>query len=150
MNKSGWTRLLIPLCMVTLTACPGPGDRMNFDETAQIRVVGDKVCFLVGNALDYQPADMGINRRGTLAKEKHFVFNPDLKVMDGELCIPPSFYRFPQTGQFLIEYILVSKKSPPRKVVVALEIVAGRINRVPPNDREISRPYSQLHGESTR
>lgn len=144
MNKFGWACLLIPFCLVTLTGCPGQGDRMNFDETALIHVVGDKVCFLVADALDYQPADMGINRRGTLAKKKHFVFNPDLKVTDGELCLPPSFYRFPQTGQFLIEYILVSKKGPPRKVVVALEIVEGRISSVPPDDSEMARPYSEM------
>ncbi|QUG74106.1 hypothetical protein GKQ23_03385 [Erwinia sp. E602] len=116
---------------------------MRFDETAVVSQQGDNVCFNVNDAQDYQPADMGINRRGIASKEKKFNFSPELKVTDGKLCIPPTFYHFPDKGQFLVEYVLKSKKNEdkPRSVVVTLEIKNGRIYNVTPTEREIFLPY---------
>ncbi|WP_244263010.1 putative T6SS immunity periplasmic lipoprotein [Yersinia mollaretii] len=141
--------LLCLICLLTLTGCPGIGDRVRFDETAQVRIVGDDVCFLVADAQDYQPADMGINPRGTASKNKTFIFEPNLTVANGKLCIPPSFYHFPDKGQFIVEYILISKKykDEPRKVVVTLEVMDGHIYNIPPNDMEITRPYSEMNKE---
>lgn len=138
-----WSALLSGMCLYMLTGCPGPGDRMRFDETALVIQQGDSVCFNVTDAQDYQPADIGINPRGTLSKEKDFNFAPNLSVFDGELCIPPSFYRFPDKGQFLIEYVLASKThdDEPRSFVITLEINKGRIYNVTPTERDISLPY---------
>ncbi len=141
-----WSGAFLFPCILMLTGCPGPGDRMRFDETAQVNVVGDKVCFSVTDPLDYRPADIAINPRGTPSKNKAFTFDPDLTVTEGELCIPPSFYRFPDKGQFIVEYVLTSQhhKNEPRKVVVTFESKNGRIYNVPPNNMEISRPYGEV------
>lgn len=137
------TALLSGICLLILTGCPGPGDRMLPDETAIVSKQGENVCLNVPDAQDYQPADIGINPRGTPSKNKNFNFSPGLSVIDRKLCIPPSFYRFPDKGQFIIEYILISKKhdDEPRKFVVTMEINNGRIYNVTPTEREISLPY---------
>ncbi|NDO80643.1 hypothetical protein CJP72_07615 [Citrobacter sp. NCU1] len=116
---------------------------MRFDETAQVSQQGDSVCFNVIDAQDYQPVDIGINPRGTPPKDKQFNFSPGLKVADGKLCIPPSYYLFPDKGQFIVEYILISKKdkNESRSVVVTFEINQGRIYNVTPTQKEISLPY---------
>jgi len=138
-----WSALLSGVCLFMLTGCPGPGDRMRFDETAQVSQQGDNVCFNVTDAQDYQPADIGINPRGIPSKEKNFNFTPDLTVANGKLCIPPSFYRFPDKGQFIIEYVLISKKHEDkrRSFVITLEINRGHIYNVTPTEREIALPY---------
>jgi len=129
------------LSLSVLTGCPGVGDRLEPDETAQVIAVGKNICFLVNEPADYQPNDMGINPRGTPPKEKHFDFSPDLNVTDGKLCIPPSYYHFPDKGQFIAEYILTSRKNAdkPRKVVVTFEVAPGQVRNVPPTDMEITR-----------
>lgn len=138
-----WSILLSGACLLILTGCPGPGDRMIPDETAQVSQQGGDVCFTVKDEQDYQLADIGINPRGTPSKDKDFNFSPALTVANGQLCIPPSFYRFPEKGQFIIEYLLKSEthKNAPRNVVVTLEVNYGHIYNVTPTEREITLPY---------
>lgn len=116
---------------------------MHFDETAIVSKEGSSVCMNITNAQDYQPVDMGVNIRGTPSKEKNYDFSPNLTVNNGRLCIPPSFYQFPDKGQFIIEYVMKSKKNPkrPRNFVVTLEVDKGRIFNVTPTQREIFLPY---------
>ncbi|WP_455916865.1 putative T6SS immunity periplasmic lipoprotein [Pantoea agglomerans] len=80
---------------------------------------------------------------GISSKEKNFDFTPNLTVSDGKLCIPPSFYRFPHKGQFIIEYVLTSKKhhDEPRSFVITLEINNDHIYNVTLTEREINLPY---------
>lgn|GEM_PF-392906 len=143
MVSISWSLLLSGMCLLMLTGCPGPGDRGRFDETAQVSQQGDSVCFNVTDAEDYQPADIGINPRGISSKENNFNFTPNLTVSDGKLCIPPSFYRFPRKGQFIIEYVLTSKKhhDEPRSFVITLEINNYHIYNVTLTEREINLPY---------
>ncbi|MBF7978979.1 MULTISPECIES: hypothetical protein [Rahnella] len=105
-----WSGLLLLLSLPVLTGCPGPGDRMRPDETAQVSQQDESVCF---------------------------------NVTDGKLCIPPSFYRFPDKGQFIVEYLLTSAKheGKPRNFVVTLEVNHGHVYNVTPTEREISLPY---------
>ena len=131
------------ICLLMLTGCPGSGDRMRFDETAQVSQQGENICFNVPDAQDYQPTDIAINPRGTSAKDKAYSFTPDLIVSDGKLCIPPSIYHFPDNGQFTIESVLTSKihNNEPRSFVLTVEIKKGRIYNVTPTEREIFLPY---------
>src|SRR5436190_13076600 len=133
-----WAALLSGVPLQMLIGCPGPGDRARFDETAQVIQQGDSVCFNIPDAQGYQLADIGINPRGTPSKEKHFSFTPGLRIDEGTLCIPPSFYRFPGKGQFIIEYVLISKKhdDEPRNFVITLEINKGHVYNVTPTERE--------------
>lgn len=134
---------LTGMCLLLLTGCPGPGDRLTPDETAKVTQKGENVCFSIDDSRDYQPANIGINPRGTLSKDKNFYFSPDLTIADDLLCIPPSFYRFPDKGQFIVEYTLTSNKydDSPRKFVVTFEINSGHIYNVTPTEREILLPY---------
>ncbi|WP_260471567.1 putative T6SS immunity periplasmic lipoprotein [Enterobacter hormaechei] len=133
------------LCLVILTGCPGPGDRFIPHETTSVSKQGKNVCFNIKDAQDYQPVDIGINPRGIPLKEKDFNFSPELTIVDGKLCIPPSFYHFPDNGRFIVEYILISKKhDEPRKFVVGVGINHGVVYNFPLTDREIARPYGSI------
>ncbi|MFB0713971.1 putative T6SS immunity periplasmic lipoprotein, partial [Buttiauxella noackiae] len=104
-----YTALLL-VSLVTMTGCPGSGDRLRPDEEATVIRVGDSLCFGVPEAEDYQPADIAINPRGTPFKEEYIIFSPALSVTDGQLCVPSSFYAFPDKGQFIVSYVLISKR----------------------------------------
>ncbi|HDR2783594.1 TPA: hypothetical protein QCJ60_002921 [Enterobacter sichuanensis] len=116
------------------------------NETTSVSKQGENVCFSIADAQDYQPADIGINPRGTSSKEKDFNFSPGLTIADGKLCIPPSFYHFPDEGQFVVEYLLISKKydDAPRKFVVGVGVGYGKVYNFPLTDREIARPYGSI------
>ncbi|MGJ8710163.1 putative T6SS immunity periplasmic lipoprotein [Pantoea agglomerans] len=129
-----------------LTGCPGPGDRMIPHETTSVSKQGENVCLDIPDAQDYQPADMEINPRGTPSKEKDFNFSPGLTIVNGKLCIPPSFYHFPDKGKLIFEYVLISKKheDEPRKFVVGVGVNNGQVYNFPLIDREIARPYGSI------
>jgi hypothetical protein len=131
---------------VALTGCPGPGDRMSLDETALVSRKGNDVCMSIHDARDYQPADMGINLRGTTPKEKEFNFSPDLKIVDGALCIPPSYYHFMDGNKYIVEFVLHSanNKDEPRNFVVGIGVNNTQVYNFPLTDREISRPYGSI------
>ncbi|HEO0718501.1 TPA: hypothetical protein U5E38_003095 [Yersinia enterocolitica] len=101
----------------------------------------NRICFLVPNADDYQPANIAINPRGTPHREKKITFDPTLRVTDGKLCIPPSFYSFPDKGQFIVGYVLTSKaqSNVPRRIVAGIEISDSRVYGIPLTDREAAR-----------
>ncbi|RUN98337.1 hypothetical protein EKN24_08395 [Enterobacter asburiae] len=131
---------------VVLTGCPGPGDRMSLDETAQVSRQGNDVCMSINDARDYQPADMGINLRGTLPKEKKFNSSPGLKIVDGALCIPPSYHCFMDGNKYIVEFVLHSEsnKDEPRNFVVGIGVNKTQVYNFPLADREISRPYGSI------
>lgn len=146
MVRAGLLTFFSGVCLFMLTGCPGYGDRLRPDETSRVSKKGESVCFNVDNAQDYQPVAIGINPRGTPPRDKDFTFSTNLTVTNDELCIPSFFYKFPDKGQFVIEYVLKSKKhrSEPRSVVVVVEFNGRQIVNLPPTDREIIRPYSDV------
>lgn len=131
---------------VVLTGCPGPGDRMSLDETAQVSRQGNDVCMSINDARDYQPADMGINLRGTPPKEKKFNFSPGLKIVDGALCIPSSYYYFMDGNKYIVEFVLHSagNKDEPRSFVVGIGVNKTQVYNFPLTDKEILRPYGSI------
>lgn len=137
---------LLLISLITLTGCPGSGDRLRPDEEATVTRAGTSLCFGVPDAEDYQPANIAINTRGTEFKEREITFSPALSVTDGQLCVPSSFYAFPDKGQFIVSYVLTSKRheDEPRRMVSGLEISQGRVFNIPLTDMEILRPYSEM------
>lgn len=140
---------LVIACSFSLTGCPGEGDRIRFDETTKVIAAGDHICFLVPDAQDYQPTLIAINPRGIPSQQQSFSSNPSLVISNGQLCIPPSFYRFPDKGQFIVEYILASRQytDEPRSVVVGIGISQGHIYNIPLTNTEINRPLSKINKE---
>lgn len=140
--KTVLSTILTIVIALILLGCPGPGDRLASDETTKVISSGDKVCFFIPEPLDYQAIDMGINSRGTASKEKVFITEPNLSVVNGKLCIPPSFYKFPKNGKLIAEFILLSKRSDnnTRKFVVGIGIANGNVYNIPLLSREITRP----------
>jgi len=129
-----------------LTGCPGQGDRLQLDETTQVNLVGANVCFHIANAQDYQPAIISINPRGTPPKNQTFVDNPPLLIKSGQLCIPPSFYKFENNKKYIVEFVLTSNRNAdePRKFVVGVGLSQDRVYNFPLTDLEILRPYGSI------
>jgi len=138
-----YSLLLLLTCLITLTGCPG--DRWRFDEETTVSTIGDSICFFVPEAEDYQPVDITIYPRGTPSRQQKIIFNPALRVVNGQLCVPPSFYAFPEKGQFIASYVLRSEhhKKPPRQMVSGVEIANGCVFNIPLTDMEIARPYGE-------
>lgn len=146
-HRKLWYSLLSGTCLLFLTGCPEDLG-VRFDETARVSREGENICFSMANKQNYPLADIGINPRETPPKSKNFTFSPDLSVIDGKLCIPPSFYRFPDQGQFIVEYRLRSgnKNRSRSKVVVTFEINNRHVYNVTPTEREIYLPYCRDAG----
>jgi hypothetical protein len=138
--------LIACVYLLTLTGCPGPGDRFRFEETAQVSRKGDNVCVNIENAQDYQPVGMGINLRGTPSKEKDFNFSPSLKVIDGELCIPPSYFNFENGSKYIVEFVLhpTLDDKEARSFVIGVGVNNNKIYNFPLTDREFARPYGSI------
>ncbi len=133
---------LLP-CLFTLTGCPGQGDRLQADEITTVQKSGNNLCFLVPDAGEYQPTILTIGQRNKPAEKMWRSGNPDLKVEDGQLCIPPALYTFPEQGQFVIRYVLKSgqENMPVRSVVAAIEVSKTGVRNLPLQSNEGVRPY---------
>ncbi|MCL6323734.1 putative T6SS immunity periplasmic lipoprotein [Pectobacterium polaris] len=116
-----------------LVGCPGSGDRLQPDELTSVRQAVNDLCFLVNNAQDYQPTLIAISTRTTQPPEWTLYENPSIVVTQGELCIPPSFYRFSDDKTYVVRYILQSKKHSDsrRSVVSAIAFTHGNVRSEP-------------------
>ncbi len=141
-----WPVRLFWLSLPLLTGCPGVGDFVRPDEISAVSTKGDAVCFSVEEPEDYQSVSITIDPRGTGFRHRKIIFDPALHIVSGQLCVPPSFYRFPDKGQFIISYVLHSKRHEdiPRRMVSGVEIAEGCIFNIPLTDREAVRPYGEL------
>ncbi|MFJ3459110.1 putative T6SS immunity periplasmic lipoprotein [Scandinavium goeteborgense] len=133
-------------CIFLLTGCPSLGDRFRLNETTQVKLIGDNVCFHITNVQDYQPAIISINPRGTPSKEQAFVDNPSLSIKSEQLCIPPAFYHFVGNGKYIVDFVLTSEINvdEPRKFVVGVGVNHSQFYNFPLTDREIARPYGTI------
>lgn len=133
-------------CIFLLMGCPGQGDRLQLDETTQVNLIGANVCFHIANAQDYQPAIISINPRGTPPKNQAFFDNPPLLIKSGQLCIPPSLYKFENNKKYIVDFVLMSvgKVDEPRKFVVGVGLSQGQVYNFPLTDLEILRPYGSI------
>lgn len=134
------------LSLVVLTGCPGQGDQLQLDETTQVNLIGDNVCFHIANAQDYQPAIISINLRGTPPKKQGFIDNSFLSIRSDQLCIPPSFYKFESNKKYIVDFVLASDRNvdEPRKFVVGVGLNQGQVYNFPLTDLEILRPYGSI------
>lgn len=141
-NLHVWrSALLSGVCLLVLTGCPEDLG-VRFDKTARVSREGGSICFSGADIQNYKLADIGINPRGIPPKSKDFIFSPDLSVVDGKLCIPPSFYHFLDNEQYIVEYRSpAGNKNKSRRVVVTFEINNGHVYNVTPTEREIFLPY---------
>ncbi|MTH48883.1 hypothetical protein GJV78_22180 [Escherichia alba] len=116
---------------------------MRPDETAYVSKKGEKICFTIPEAEDYQPVYIAINPRGRPPGEQTFTQYPPLRVDNGWLCIPPSFYPFPDSSSvpFIVETILHSSATnkPARTFVAGVGLSNGRVYAVPLTNKEITR-----------
>jgi hypothetical protein len=125
--------LLLLISLPMLTGCPGIGDRVDPDEESTVTKMGDNVCFSVSDAEDYQPVSIAIDPRGTRFRDRDITFDPPLHVENDLLCIPPSFYRFPDKGIRIISFVLNSKRhrDSARRMVAGVEMLNGYIYNIP-------------------
>ncbi|ELX2369648.1 hypothetical protein QK227_002883 [Salmonella enterica] len=137
--------LTVPFVFL-LAGCPGKGDQLQLDETTQVKLVSDSICFRITNPRDYQPAIISINLRGTPPKKQGFIDNPSLSIRSEQLCIPPSFYQFADNGKYIVDFVLTTAGNvdEPRKFVVGVGIAHGQVYNFPLTDKEILRPYGSI------
>lgn len=130
--------------LLMLTGCPWERVKYYPAETASVDRRGDAVCFLIPDEQDYQPVFISINRRGTPNNERTFTENPALYIVDGQFCIPPSFYHFSDDASepFIINLVLHSQKENrhPREFVVAFKVLDRQVYNVPLTTREYDEP----------
>ena len=122
------------ISVFTLTGCPWGEMKYYPAEKVIAWMKNDAVCFSVPESRDYQPVFISINLRGTPPKKKRFVENPILLVRENNLCVPPSFYQFPDNSEspYIVEFILQSKNksNPPRSFIAGFNMIAGKASGV--------------------
>lgn len=131
-------------CLLMLTGCPWGQMKYYPAETASTYMNGDSVCFFIPNGQDYQPVFISINLRSTPSQERIFTDDPNLTIIDGRFCIPPSFYQFPDTsaGPFIVQLVIESKDKGihPRHFVLGFEMLNRRAYDVPLTKSEYDEP----------
>lgn len=142
MKKRIFFILLFP-CAFILAGCPGQGDRLQPDEITTVKKTGNNICFLVPDAAEYQPTIMTIGQRDKPAEKMWRGDNPALKVQNGQLCIPPALYSFPEDGQYVVRYVLKSSQQNKlvRSVVAAIEVSKTGVRNLPLQSNEGVRSY---------
>lgn len=136
--------ILAVTSVFTLTGCPWGGMKYYPAETASVWMKNNAVCYYVPDSKDYQPVFISINLRNKSSKERQFTENPNLRITDGQLCISPSFYHFPDTSKapFIVEVVLQSKSKSnhPRSFVTGFEMINGKARDVSLTTREYHVP----------
>ena len=131
-------------CLLILTGCPWGHMKYFPRETARVYLKGDSICFFVPDVQDYQPVFIAINLRDISLQESQFIDNPKLRLVGGQLCIPHSFYHFPdnEAGVFIIETVFHSKNTHhhPRDFIVGFKIRDRKIYNEPLTTREYDEP----------
>lgn len=140
-NKLSCAMLLFSICILTLTGCPGRGDRISPEEKAKISMIGRSICLWVPNTEHYRLSDLSIYSRDTLPAQRKYMFGSDFKIINGTLCVPPERWPLPAKGQFIARYFLtsISSTEPLRKVTTGFEISNGEVKAIPLTDREVVR-----------
>lgn len=136
--------ILSLISVLTLTGCPWGGMKYHPAEKTSAWVKNDEICFSVPESRDYQLVFIGINLRETSPEKRQFVDRPALRVIENNLCIPPSFYQFQNNSEspYIVEFVLQSqsKSNPPRSFIAGFEIVVGKPRDVQLTKREYDVP----------
>ncbi|WP_064557834.1 putative T6SS immunity periplasmic lipoprotein [Buttiauxella brennerae] len=140
-NQLPYKALLFCICLLTLTGCPGSGDRMLPEEEAKTSMVGTSICFWVPDTEHYRLSDMSISPRGTPPNQREYLFGSDFKIINGKLCVPPERWPLPEKGQFIARYFLtsISPNGPFRKITTGFEISNGQIKTIRLTSQEVVR-----------
>lgn len=129
-----------------MTGCPSSlGHRLKPAETTSVSKNGDAVCFVVPDAKNYQPTMISIGPRGGASDKLYLRQYPKLAINNGQLCITPTFYHFPDKGQFIVTYVLdiPYENDAVRTVITGIEFTGGEVKTFRLADNETARPYSE-------
>lgn len=134
------------ICAFLLAGCPGQGDRFRFDETTQVKLIDDNICFSIDNAQGYRLVIIAINPRNTPQKKQEFFDKPSLLIQNNELCVPSSFYHFKDNTKYIVEFVLhpTLDNKGARSFVVGVGINNNQVYNFPLTDREFARPYGSI------
>ncbi len=135
-----------PLLVLPLLSACTMGDRLDQRykpaETAAVVLKGDQVCFAIPSPDDYQPVFISVAPRHTPHRARWYQQQPRLSVVNGEMCIPPQVYKFPDKGQFVTSFTLASKEKAQttefntRRFDAAFEIDNGRATAIKVDNNE--------------
>ncbi|MBB1199835.1 hypothetical protein EGM70_05915 [Enterobacteriaceae bacterium 89] len=137
----------VALSLLLLTGCPWGQVKIYPDETASIALNGDSICFFIPSAQGYYPEFLAVNFRGAPSKDMRLIKKPNIDVINGQLCIPPTVYDFFKLSPaiYIVEVIFQSESNRPRKFVVGFEVRGNNAHDVHLTDMEIMRPYDKIN-----
>lgn len=148
MNKKLFSVFFIIFSLL-LNGCQWGHVKYYPDETASAVLKDNSICFSIPDSCDYYPAFISINPRNTPSKEKTIINKPDIKIVDGQLCIPPHIYDFPAISPvpYIVELILQAKHKRPRNFVMGFDLDEHRVNNIHLTDMEITKPYNEMDNQ---
>ena len=138
--------MLLSCCLTILTGCPGYGDILLSDKEAVVSMEGQNVCFWVKGYEKYKPVLISISPRGVEYGKVRSIINPPLISIDNKWCVTPSFYAFPNQGQYIVMYGIAIGGASDRiqRVVSGVELSNGHVRNFHLTDMEIMRPYNEI------
>ncbi|MGV3344334.1 putative T6SS immunity periplasmic lipoprotein [Enterobacteriaceae bacterium LUAb1] len=130
-------RHLLPvIALLSLSGC-WMGDYVPPIENTTVKRSHSGLCFNVKKLDDYKLKALRIRNRDA---EKGFFRNmPALTITEGQLCVPDSYYHFPEEGDFVVEYSLHSpgRVNRPRFMVAVFRLTGGEPFLLPPRESEV-------------
>ncbi|MGV3344332.1 putative T6SS immunity periplasmic lipoprotein [Enterobacteriaceae bacterium LUAb1] len=130
-------RHLLPvIVLLSLSGC-WMGDYVPPIETTTVKRTNGGLCFKVTDTGDYRLTYIGIKPRD--AQTSFFRNMPALTITEGQLCVPDSYYHFPEEGDFVVDYSLHSpgRVNRPRFMVAVFRLTGGEPFPLPPRESEI-------------
>ncbi|MGV3346527.1 putative T6SS immunity periplasmic lipoprotein [Enterobacteriaceae bacterium LUAb1] len=129
-------KILLPTLLSSLLAGCWLEDYAPPIKTTTVKRTNAGLCFKVTNPGDYRIATLGIKVRG--AEKGFFREMPALTIKKEQLCIPDSWYHFPQNGEFIVDYSLRSpvKIDKRRFIIVVFRLINGEPYPLQPREGE--------------
>ncbi len=114
-------KLALPaLLSLSLTGC-WLGDHFPSLEIGQVSKTESGFCFQIKNASDYYAHYLSIRDRDAPPRSGFNRDFPALKIANNQLCIPDTYYQFPESGELNVE---ISLRSPTERRMMRRIIVS--------------------------
>ncbi len=128
---------LIVILSFLLAGCPW-GDYVPQAQLSTVSRTDDAVCFSFPNAGDYRPAYLSVRERAASPGSGFNKKLPPLKVTANHLCIPDSYYHFPDNGDFYADVTLESpgREKEQRILIAVFRLVDGQPQMLEPEPGE--------------
>ncbi|BCQ34447.1 hypothetical protein ERHA54_18880 [Erwinia rhapontici] len=122
-------KIVFPVLLTSLlTGCGLLGDYTPLPEIGQVSRSQAGFCFQIKNPGDYYVHFLSIRERSAPERSGFNREFPALQIADNQLCIPPSYYHFPDDGEINVDIALRSptkKRKYRRDIISEFRVVNG-------------------------